>query len=611
METINIKFLNQAVSLPTDIQEYRKILKMSIKAHQEMFEIFTDKVLKTERKAIEDEELISILKPQAEKFVKCLCDKGIFSQTINDYIIEIPGYSDVLATNQRALQATFDFLREEVMGFVHGVEEAERSAQSKVTGSGISVWSNSFTTLASFAALDYFSAKGQLKEANTEYKKEIEQLEKYGKTQTERKTLQYLKAHYFPEMEEALGVFAFGMMDRYLSTLIKEKHFDESVLQYVDLKRSNDLLDNLKLSYSIEKILENAFVACPFNVKVFVAVAQHDKLDNSMVQVIQDLKMDDEIMAEYTKLLENARRSEPDYNFVSLLEKAEPIICLLAKLKKKDMVLYYKEFSLEVYNKIIARYNEIKRFSDGVLTEKILSEISIEEISSLTPNNLQSVVQKQIDNIVDKTLFDILIFKCGYNTLLIDIYPNNSLKFATKNDVDSFYVSTIVNILMKDFDSVKKELVLRNKYELIKIKLTDQNIIKIKTELKSGQKLNAIKIVCESTGAGLAEAKEYVEKEFKDLLPQNSNGCYIATCVYGSYDCPSVWTLRRYRDYKLATSRSGRTFIRIYYAISPKIVKCFGKSRWFKSLWRKKLDKIVNKLQAKGLSCEPYNDKKW
>lgn len=24
----------------------------------------------------------------------------------------------------------------------------------------------------------------------------------------------------------------------------------------------------------------------------------------------------------------------------------------------------------------------------------------------------------------------------------------------------------------------------------------------------------------------------------------NSGGCYVATCVYGSYDCPEVWTLR-------------------------------------------------------------------
>ena len=29
-------------------------------------------------------------------------------------------------------------------------------------------------------------------------------------------------------------------------------------------------------------------------------------------------------------------------------------------------------------------------------------------------------------------------------------------------------------------------------------------------------------------------------------------GCYIATSIYGSYDCLEVWTLRRYRDYKLS-----------------------------------------------------------
>ena len=34
----------------------------------------------------------------------------------------------------------------------------------------------------------------------------------------------------------------------------------------------------------------------------------------------------------------------------------------------------------------------------------------------------------------------------------------------------------------------------------------------------------------------------------------NSGGCYVATAVYGSYDCPEVWTLRRYRDYTLAAT---------------------------------------------------------
>ena len=55
----------------------------------------------------------------------------------------------------------------------------------------------------------------------------------------------------------------------------------------------------------------------------------------------------------------------------------------------------------------------------------------------------------------------------------------------------------------------------------------------------------------------------------------NSGGCYVATCVYGSYDCPEVWTLRRFRDNTLEKSIFGRAFIKMYYAISPTIVKIF------------------------------------
>lgn len=89
----------------------------------------------------------------------------------------------------------------------------------------------------------------------------------------------------------------------------------------------------------------------------------------------------------------------------------------------------------------------------------------------------------------------------------------------------------------------------------------------------------------------------------------DSQGCYVATCVYGSYDCPPVWVLRRFRDYRLATTLPGRTFIKLYYAISPKLVKLFGETKWFKLLWGKVLNKMVLKLKSKGVKDTPYNDK--
>lgn len=88
-------------------------------------------------------------------------------------------------------------------------------------------------------------------------------------------------------------------------------------------------------------------------------------------------------------------------------------------------------------------------------------------------------------------------------------------------------------------------------------------------------------------------------------------GCYVATAVYGSYDCPEVWTLRRFRDYTLAESVFGRLFIRLYYAVSPTLVRWFGKTEWFKNLWKPTLDKMVAKLNADGVEDTPYEDKNW
>ncbi len=86
-------------------------------------------------------------------------------------------------------------------------------------------------------------------------------------------------------------------------------------------------------------------------------------------------------------------------------------------------------------------------------------------------------------------------------------------------------------------------------------------------------------------------------------------GCYVATCVYGSYDCPEVWTLRRFRDYTLDATWYGRLFIRCYYAISPTIVKWFGETKWFKVFWKAHLDKMVFNLNSKGIENTSYTDK--
>lgn len=54
---------------------------------------------------------------------------------------------------------------------------------------------------------------------------------------------------------------------------------------------------------------------------------------------------------------------------------------------------------------------------------------------------------------------------------------------------------------------------------------------------------------------------------------KGGSGCYIATAVYGSYECNEVFELRKFRDERLSKTALGRAFIRLYYKVSPNLAK--------------------------------------
>lgn len=74
----------------------------------------------------------------------------------------------------------------------------------------------------------------------------------------------------------------------------------------------------------------------------------------------------------------------------------------------------------------------------------------------------------------------------------------------------------------------------------------------------------------------------------------NSSGCYIATMAYGDYNHPQVLKLRRFRDEILHNSLLGRIFIKLYYAVSPKLVKHLQHSYKVNIYIKNLLDKFIN-----------------
>jgi hypothetical protein len=121
----------------------------------------------------------------------------------------------------------------------------------------------------------------------------------------------------------------------------------------------------------------------------------------------------------------------------------------------------------------------------------------------------------------------------------------------------------------------------------------DKEIIEL---CEKDQYLGAIKLYKDETGEGLKESKEYESLAASKGLKKK--GCFVATACYSDYDSVEVLTLRKFRDEKLMRSGAGRTFIKMYYVLSPPVARQLEKSETLKKFIRNYiLGPIVNKIK--------------
>lgn len=104
------------------------------------------------------------------------------------------------------------------------------------------------------------------------------------------------------------------------------------------------------------------------------------------------------------------------------------------------------------------------------------------------------------------------------------------------------------------------------------------------------------------------EAEKALARAQAGSSAQKSGGCYVATYVYGTYDCPELWALRRWRDESLQCSPVGRAFIRAYYAVSPVVIARLGGSRNFHRISTFVVNRVVQRLVRRDVPMSAYVD---
>lgn len=344
-----------------------------------------------------------------------------------------------------------------------------------------------------------------------------------------------------------------------------------------------NIKDEIKVMYSYDEIIKNisemqkkadeGFFSTDLPLFVFrksIAEKYGIGTDRNTAKALESfdetIKYAEQSINLFSKNVESENKSNPytqvynsNLSLIALSHREKGII----EFNNKNYIEAYKEFDLA-------------RDKDPVSNSYALMIIAYELIYYITPPQIDGMIDTCIEVLNELSQNEVAIA----NYFLGIIYADNTLKRKNLN---------------------KAELYLSNA-KRFGYKITDEEI---KIIIESASKNEYYNEFSKAKKEWLLER----EKNNSTNSKKKSGGCYVATCVYGSYDCPSVWTLRRFRDEILAKNIFGRMFINIYYAVSPIAVKLFGKYSWFHKLFKPHLDKLVNRLKENGIDDTPYNDR--
>lgn len=442
MSYMTVRFLHKDYSIPEDVLLYIDLLEFTSNVKTQLSNAFVRKlkgeIQKGNVACVSDEDLAPEIERQVGLFIAKLTENDIYDRTVNDYLRQSKGYKQISKVNAAALEEARRVLKQQMSDWLDGYEGAIQKKDASVTGLGFSVWASSFVNHAIYAAMEASKVNEQEKAAVKEYQKDMAELRTRLENRKNVDEQRYVANTYIPNMEAAITVFAYELLDTFISDLIKYGKLNKEVLNYVHIDRSNDLLKNLELSQNKPAVLLKAFEVCPYNIAVYMQAMKHDLLDYATFQTAKMFGHGKAIILFLKKNLGGSTTSEKKrLNF-----KNAELLSLYSGQPLREITAYMADFIVDGYAQIIAA------LSDTTPCYNIMSKVDEEDI--LAGNSISKEKAKWlVDPLAPAVLWDKLTGEYGHNDLferLLALLPEET-GIESKKKYDFFLKKKLFAVL--------------------------------------------------------------------------------------------------------------------------------------------------------------------
>lgn len=434
MKEDKIFFLGKEYAFPHEVYEYIIYCREFQEDRDELLSEVFERVEK-KKYAFPDTAFEEKLKNVCKTAIKCLACNDIYNITENDLLKNNKAYVEFKKIEKYAIEQMQHFREKEEEEYKEGYEKAYTVAVSQVTGSGLGLISNSIMAHMAFAAMESNTVRQQAAKAEKQLKIALKNLSVRTGTNREEREWALVAGEIYPSYINIIGEFVAQIIDEYLSLLEKNGIFSYSKVYNFSIDRSSELLKNLKLIRDKQKVLEQAFECCPYNVEIYQSLVDMDLLDSNTESTLLFYEQKDSLLnsmkEQIDKIFSLSSITQED------IEIARNNLKYSARLRNIDISELERNYFNEI-QKVIA--DNIKQVYNWQFDEAKIEEIDIK----IDSDDIRAeVVRRKLKDYITSQLVEENSIKI-YNLICGEDYIK---KILSDNRIDADSLTAFVELM--------------------------------------------------------------------------------------------------------------------------------------------------------------------
>lgn len=415
-ELLSIDLFGKHYDLPKDIVTYIDEHHCFESYRQEMLSFFVTNFSDYMDESIPTDKLsFEKFRYYGDLCAKKLIAQDIFDVTVDDLVGVMPdnptiknlieasaneGMKVLYKGLNEAMLEHVKTLMEQTQSFLNQAQDAERVRDSKITGTGFGIITNSIVGYGVWAAMESSSIKKQSAAANAEFSRDIDIIQNSLENRSSTHLSRYVREVWIPCIKESVDLFIINLFKRYIDVLIEHGKFDKEALNHIDIAKSQSILKNIGTTDNKVGILDAAFLSCPFNPEFYdIAIDYCDTAD--LINCAKVFSVDENLQTGYTQLCCDIALNK-DLSDDEVTEKISPYVSIISMIvgdSKEAVNAQFIEAHRNVVKKSIIKVSsDWKTASDSNLKSMIrmLTGKPVAELEGMDDSALKDAITKNV-----------------------------------------------------------------------------------------------------------------------------------------------------------------------------------------------------------------------